>query len=200
MSTWALVPVKARQAGKLRLAGALPDALRAQLVRRMLDDVLAAVNASGAIDGTVVMSPERDLLPAVLRVLQDPAAEMNAALELAREELERGGATCVAVVAADLPLLEARDIGELIDAARTGGVALAPDAAGTGTNAVALTLPTAFRFQFGPGSYALHGAEAARHGLTAATVTTSGLGFDVDAAADLERLRRNRLPRYAFLG
>ncbi|MBS0578077.1 MAG: 2-phospho-L-lactate guanylyltransferase [Proteobacteria bacterium] len=200
MSTWALVPVKARQAGKLRLAGELPDALRAQLVRRMLDDVLAALAASGAVDGTVVMSPERDLLPAMLRVLQDSAAEMNAALELAREELERGGATCLAVVAADLPLVAPGDVTALIEAARTGGVALAPDAAGTGTNAVALRLPTAFRFHFGPGSLALHRAEAARHGLTATAVTTSGLGFDVDAAADLARLRSQRLPRYAFLG
>ena len=64
MSTWALVPVKARHAGKQRLVATLGDEARARLIRRMLDDVLSALAACPAIEGTLVMSPERDTLPA----------------------------------------------------------------------------------------------------------------------------------------
>ncbi len=199
MSTWALVPVKARHTGKQRLAAALGDERRAQLVRRMLDDVLAALAACAAIDGTLVMSPERDALPATTLLLHDPAAGMNAALDLALESLAQRGATRVALIAADLPLLAPADVAELVSAARTAAVALAPDARGTGTNALCLKLPTAFRCHFGPGSFARHQAEAARHGIACITVARAGFGFDVDEAADLATLRGQRLERYGFL-
>jgi 2-phospho-L-lactate guanylyltransferase len=199
VSTWALVPVKARHAGKQRLSEVLGDAMRVQLVRRMLDDVLATLAACGAIEGTLVMSPERDALAATTQLLDDPAAGMNAALDLALASLQQRGATCVALIAADLPLLTPAEVADLITAARAGGAALAPDARGTGTNAVCLTLPTAFRCRFGPGSFALHQAEAARHGIAAATVARPGLAFDVDETADLAALKAQALERYGFL-
>lgn len=198
MSTWALVPVKARHTGKQRLAAALGDEQRARLVRCMLDDVLAALGACAAIDGTLVMSPERDALPAATPLLHDPAVGMNTALDLAIANLQQRGATCVALVAADLPLLSSAEVTELVAAARTG-MALAADARGTGTNALCLTLPTGFRCQFGPGSFALHLSEAARHGIAAVTLARTGLGFDVDDAADLAALKARGLGRYGFL-
>ena len=199
MSTWALVPVKARHAGKQRLAAALGDELRVQLVRRMLDDVLVTLAACASIDGTLVMSPERDALPAATELLHDPAAGMNAALDLALTSLQQRGATCVALIAADLPLVRPGEVADLITAARSCGAALAPDARGTGTNAVCLTLPTPFRCRFGPGSFALHQAEAASHGIAAGTVTRPGLRFDVDETGDLAALKAQALERYGFL-
>lgn len=199
MSTWALVPVKARHAGKQRLVATLGDAARARLVRCMLEDVLAAIAACPEINGTLVMSPERDTLPAATPLLDDPALGMNAAVDLALAGLARRGATCVALIAADLPLLAPADVTALVVTARTSGMALAPDARGTGTNALCLMLPTQFRCHFGPGSYALHQAEAARHGITAAAVRRPGLAFDVDEAADLAALRARGLARYGFL-
>jgi 2-phospho-L-lactate/phosphoenolpyruvate guanylyltransferase len=200
VSTWALVPVKARHAGKQRLRTALAHELRAQLVRRMLDDVLATLSSCPQVDGTLVMSPERDELALATPLLQDPAAGMNAALSVALTALAQRGATCVAIIAADLPLLEPAEVADLVTAARGAGVALAPDGRGTGTNAVCLTLPSAFRLHFGPRSFALHQAEAASHGLTAVTVARAGLGFDVDEAGDLAALKARGFQRYGFLG
>jgi len=199
VSTWALVPVKARHAGKQRLVAALGDGQRTQLVRCMLDDVLATLAACHEIDGTLVMSPERDGLVPAVQLLHDPAVGMNAALDLALARLQQRGATCVAVIAADLPLLKPGEVTALVAAARTAGAALAPDIRGAGTNAVCLALPTGFRFHFGPGSFALHQAEAARGGITAATVAQPGLGFDIDEAADLAALKVQGLDRYGFL-
>jgi 2-phospho-L-lactate/phosphoenolpyruvate guanylyltransferase len=166
----------------------------------MLDDVLAALGACAEIDDALVMSPERDELDPATQLLHDPAAGMNAALTLALAGLAQRGATCVALVAADLPLLEPADVAALVAAAHGSGVALAPDSRGSGTNAICLTLPTSFRLHFGPGSFALHQAEAARCGITAVTITRQGLGFDVDEPADLGALVAQRLPRYSFLG
>ncbi len=199
MSTWALVPVKARDQGKQRLAASLGDPARAQLVRRMLDDVLATLAACPQVDHTLVMSPERDALPGDTHLLPDPATGMNAALTLAVSTLAARGATCVALVAADLPLLLPADITALVAAAGASGVALAPDARGTGTNAVCLAIPTQFRLHFGPGSFALHQAEAQVHGIRATSVVRRGLGFDVDEPSDLAALKAHALGRYGFL-
>ena len=69
-------------------------------------------------------------------------------------------------------------------------VVLAPDAAGTGTNALALRvpapMPTCFR---GGESLADHVAAARARGLAFALCERAGLGFDVDQPEDYLRLR-----------
>ena len=200
MSTWALVPVKARHAGKQRLASALAEPARAQLVRRMLSHVLGVLADCPDIDHILVMSPERDEMPPGIEWLPDPAAQMNDALQLAVEGLQARGATCVAVIAADLPLLAAGEVRALVRAALASGTAIAPDRGGTGTNAVCLRLPTALRFQFGPGSFAAHSAQGAVDGTPALIVVQPGLAFDVDVPADLKMLVAGGASDYGFLG
>jgi 2-phospho-L-lactate guanylyltransferase len=165
----------------------------------MLDDVLATLAACAEIKGTLVMSPERDQVPAGVPVLADPATGMNGALGQALADLAARGATRVAVIAADLPLLQPGEVASLVSAARRTGIALAPDARESGTNAVCLTLPSTFGFRFGPGSFALHREAAARSGAPAAIVIAPGLGFDVDEPPDLAVLRGRGLSRYRFL-
>ncbi len=200
MSTWALVPVKARHAGKQRLAGALAEPARAQLVRRMLSHVLGVLADCPEIDHILVMSPERDEVPAGIEWLTDPAAQMNDALQLAVQGLEARGATCVAVIAADLPLLAAGEVRELLRAGLGAGTAIAPDRGGTGTNAVCVRLPTALKFRFGSGSFAAHSAQATLEGTPALSVAQPGLAFDVDVPADLKMLVARGASDYGFLG
>lgn len=200
MSTWALVPVKARSAGKQRLAAALPEPARERLVRVMLRHVLGVLAGCPEIDNILVMSPERDELPGGIEWLPDPAAQMNEALALAVRELRARGADCVAVIAADLPLLAAAEVGELVQAGFDAGTAIAPDRGGTGTNAVCLRLPSTFRFQFGPGSFAAHSAQVMSGGRAPLAVAQPGLAFDVDLPADLEMLVARGASDYDFLG
>lgn len=200
MSTWALVPVKARSAGKQRLAAALPEPARAQLVRVMLRHVLGVLAGCAGIDNILVMSPQRDELPPGIEWLPDPAAQMNDALQRAVRELEARGADCVAVIAADLPLLAADEVRELVRAGFDAGTAIAPDRGGTGTNAVCLRLPTKFRFQFGPGSFAAHRAQVITGARAPLAVVQPGLAFDVDVPADLEMLVARGASDYSFLG
>ena len=199
MSTWALVPVKARSAGKQRLAGVLSEPQRTALIGAMLEHVLAVVRAA-PLAGVLILSPEREPLPPATHVLRDRGTGLNAALELALPELLALHATRALIVFADLPLLSGEDLVALERATEPSGVALAPDHTGTGTNALGLTLPTAFRLQFGAGSCARHQLEAERIGRSAALVRRPGLAFDVDEPSDLEPLRARADPRYAFLG
>ena len=198
MSTWALVPVKARSSGKQRLASALPEPQRTALIGAMLEQVLAAVRAA-PLAGVILICPDGEPLPPATRVLRDRGAGLNAALELALEELRVLQATRALIVFADLPLLSCEDLVALEQATESYGVALAPDHTGTGTNALGLTLPSAFRLQFGAGSCARHQLEAERIGRTAALVRRPGLAFDVDEPTDLQTLRARADPRYAFL-
>jgi 2-phospho-L-lactate guanylyltransferase len=200
VSTWAIVPVKARGAGKQRLAAALASETRSRLIRTMLEHVLAVLEETPGIEQVLVTSPDPEPLPGPVRLLTDAGGGLNAALEAALPELLAQGATRALIVFADLPLLTRADVTTLLAAARDAGVALAPDHAGSGTNALSLALPTPFRFQFGPGSRARHMAEATRAGLSAVAIERAGLAFDLDEPADLEELRARAHPRYAFLG
>jgi 2-phospho-L-lactate/phosphoenolpyruvate guanylyltransferase len=198
VSTWALVPVKARSSGKQRLASALPEPQRTALIGAMLEHVLAAVRAA-PLAGVLILSPDGEPLPQATHVLRDRGTGLNTALELAVPELLALEATRLLIVFADLPLLACEDLVALERATEASGVALAPDHTGTGTNALGLALPTAFRLQFGAGSCARHQLEAARIGRPATLVQRPGLAFDVDEPADLETLRARADPRYAFL-
>jgi 2-phospho-L-lactate guanylyltransferase len=188
MSTWALILVKARATGKARLARVLAAEERTRLVCSMLDRVLAAARGCTQLDAVALMSPERGCVPRDVHLLPDSGADLNNEVVRAVRTLGRRGAHRVAIIPADLPLLRSDDIHVLLNASVASGLALAPDHHQCGTNAICLRLPTVFRVQFGPGSFARHVADAARLGLVPAVVRLPGFAFDVDDPADLIRL------------
>ncbi|HSY04491.1 MAG TPA: 2-phospho-L-lactate guanylyltransferase [Steroidobacteraceae bacterium] len=194
MSAWALVPVKTRAAAKSRLAAALDARARAALVTAMLAHVLGELRRCPELDGIAVMTPGAERLPDEVLRLKDSAADFNESLCSAFAALAARGCSRVAVVAADLPRLEAAEVSALLVAAEKTRIALAPDRHGTGTNALALALPSRFRPRFGPGSLRRHLAEAAALGVGAATVQLPGLAFDVDEPEDLALLQRGAAP------
>ncbi len=153
----------------------------------MLDHVLAVSRAATSIRHIIVVSPERDTVPEDIPVLADAGRGLNEALSAARDALLGFGARELLILPADLPLLLTQDIDALVAAGRMAGFALAPDAAGVGTNGIYLNAARGFRFQFGPGSLQRHLDAASRCGWTAATVSRPGLAFDVDSPMDLER-------------
>ena len=63
-------------------------------------------------------------------------------------------------------------------------LAICPDEAEDGTNALLLAPPGDFTFCYGPGSFRAHLAEAERRGRTAHVVPTPGLRFDLDTESD----------------
>jgi 2-phospho-L-lactate guanylyltransferase len=99
------------------------------------------------------------------------------------------GISVLVVLHGDLPNLSPDDVRALGDALPEagGGVALAPDRAGIGTNGLAQSPADAIAFGFGMGSFIRHRAAAEEAGLPLVVVERPGLAFDLDTPADLAR-------------
>jgi 2-phospho-L-lactate guanylyltransferase len=185
-----IVPHRGLDAAKTRLAPVLDPAAREQLARGLLLRVLRV--AREACDDVVVISPSVALGPLVTeagaRLAVQHGMGLNAGLEEARSEALLEGIETLAVLHGDLPNLSAADIHALADAVATpAGVAIAPDRAGTGTNALAQCPAGAVPFRFGIGSFAAHREAAAAARLPLAVVERPGLAFDLDTPDDLAR-------------
>jgi len=173
-----LVPLKTRDP-KSRLAAAISADERADLMRTLLERVVAAVHEAGVERVTVVSAEPVD----GYEVWLDRGLAWNDALESASAEIVR--APLLAIVSADLPFLRADEVEELLAATPKRGIAIARAVDG-GTNAVAMRPPGLVGTRFGePGSAALH----AGLGVPAVVVDLPGLAFDVDTPEDLARMQ-----------
>jgi 2-phospho-L-lactate/phosphoenolpyruvate guanylyltransferase len=184
----ALIAIKRREHCKSRLEKRLSASARIELVRAMLAHVLGAAQAAATVRQVIVLSPERDTVPADVPVLADAEAGLNAALGHAQHALLELGARELLVLPADLPNITPSEIDSLVRAGRSGGCSIAPDAADRGTNALYVDSARAFRFQFGANSKVLHLRESERLGMQAQIVRLPGLEFDVDVPEDLNRM------------
>lgn len=187
MSCWSLTAVKSLPHCKTRLSGCLPPERRMELAATMLKHVVSVLDQARGVDQVAVVSPERSALPKRVLALDDAGGGLNEALSAAAREAGRNGADRLLIVHADLPLLTADDVTTLLEASRSGGLAIAPDRRGRGTNALCLAWPSQIRFEFGPDSFPRHLAQMARHGLAAAVVRLPGLAFDLDEPDDLRK-------------
>lgn len=192
VTTRIIVPHRGLEAAKTRLAPSLSPEEREVLARRLLERVIDVV--VGVCDDVVVISPSRDLAAVVeprgARLVVQRGMGLNEGLEQARFDALADDVATLVVLHGDLPNLQPADIEALIGslpAEGQPGVALAPDRAGTGTNALVLRPPGVLTFRFGAGSFAAHLAEAERANVPVVAVNRSGLAFDLDTPEDLAR-------------
>ncbi len=177
-----IVPVKGLDGAKTRLAPRLSEPERARLVVEMLDRVLAACREAGAIDRTLLVTPDRALAHGRADVLVDAGTGHADALALALADPRAAGGALV--VMADCPLATAEALDALAGAARPLALARAHDG---GVNALALRSPNGFRPRFGvPAATTV--AEARAAGLEAAVLDDPLLALDVDRPEDYELL------------
>jgi 2-phospho-L-lactate/phosphoenolpyruvate guanylyltransferase len=114
--------------------------------------------------------------------LTDHAADLNAALAQAAAHYAARGAMATLVLPADVPLIQSREIDDLIASHGPRGLVIAPSRDG-GTNA--LLGGPGLPFLFGAGSLARHLDAARVRGLTARVFRSPGLEIDVDRPDDL---------------
>lgn len=192
MSTRIIVPHRGLEAAKTRLAPSLDPDERIMLASQLLQRVLKV--AGEVSDDVVVISPSRPLAEIVeasgARLSVQRGMGLNAGLDQARSEALLDGIGTLIVLHGDLPNLRAGDIDTLaggLPSDGSPGVAIGPDRAGTGTNALALRPPGVINFRFGTGSFAAHAAEVERAGVPCVAVNRAGIAFDLDTPADLAR-------------
>lgn len=194
MSLWALVPLKTLGRGKTRLIPELPARSRQQLVETMLARVMGALSASKLVDHIAIVGTNPLHCPPGVLHLQDPGKGLNEALTMSSRQLQATGAEELLVMHADLPLVCTADIDDLIRSGRRGGLALASDRHGHGTNAIYMSQPDILPFSFGHYSLRRHVASAEAAGLTPVLSRAPGLLLDIDTAEDLSMLASMVMP------
>ncbi len=192
MICWAVIPIKATGTAKSRLAGALGSDERERLVAAMLDHVVEAAHGASHIAKVLLLGPSRLGLPETIPLLSDPGQGLNPAVQSAMEAIAMASDAPdrLLILFADLPEVTSHEL-DLLAAAPSDTIAIAPDRHQIGTNALSLPLPAArtFRFAFGEDSFARHRAEAERLGLNHEVILSQGLERDVDEPADLPEAR-----------
>jgi len=183
------VPHRGLEHAKTRLASVLEPDARAALAEYLLRHVLEVAVATG--HAVVVISPDPSLEPvaqaAGARLTVQRGMGLNAGLTQAAGEAMADGVDRLGVLHGDLPNLQPAEIAALLDAAAGDRpvVAIAPDAADTGTNGLALAPPDVIGFHFGKESLIAHRAAAKRAGAWITIVRRPGLAFDIDTPDDL---------------
>ncbi len=192
---WAIVPVKRLGEAKQRLSARLSAGQRAALGLAMLEDVLAALVGVAAIEGILLVSPDRRAHALGRRFGARILAEaddhgLNPAVQCAASLLKSEGVAQILVLHGDLPLVTRDEIAQLIAAHRSSpGLTIAPDREGRGTNAMICTPPDLIAFHYGPDSVRAHCAAAERAGIVPTLLRAPGLGFDIDEIDDLLALQ-----------
>mgnify|MGYP003444611138 FL=1 len=180
------VPVKSLSRAKTRLSPALTGLERGALTLAMLEDVLdAALSVPGW--ETWVISPDEVALEVAAGRGARPIPEAKPPLANAIRQVEakakQDGATALAVLPADVPLVTADTLHEAL---RTlGAVVLARSADGSGTSLLLRRPPRAIPARFGPDSFRRHLELAAQRGLPVSVVERRELSFDVDRPDDI---------------
>jgi 2-phospho-L-lactate guanylyltransferase len=190
----ALVPAKALDQAKGRLAELLTEHERRSLSLVMLADVLRALGSARGVDRTFVVSPDHDILRDAERGGADPIAQpsslsgINEALKHALRVISLEEPTALLVLLADVPAVTGGEIETILGTLpRDVGAVIAPSRA-QGTSALALRPPDAIEFRFGPGSLAQHEREASARGVPLETLKIDSLLHDVDEPEDLRYL------------
>ncbi|HWV11685.1 MAG TPA: 2-phospho-L-lactate guanylyltransferase [Sphingobium sp.] len=192
MNCWVVIPIKAPEGCKTRLAPVLGDSKRRKLVAEMLRLTVSAAQAVVGQERVLLLGPSRHGLSDGIQLLPDPGHGLNQALMSARDAAAKADVSRLLILSADLPLIASDDVAAMLNLSAES-VAVAPDHTGAGTNAVSLPLPSAtkFSFHYGDGSFAAHRVETVRAGLPFVTLQRPGLAFDIDRPEELALWRQS---------
>lgn len=208
-----LIPVKNLSGAKQRLAAALDQPSRTELAQAMLQDVLTALHGWNARPpvGLVTSDPYAVALARQydFEVIPDPDNPgETGAIEMATRVCIERGIDSTLVIPADIPLIEAWELEEILKHAPAQGSVLVPAADGRGTNAAFRRPADLFPLRFGNDSFKPHHAAAQASGKPCVVLNLPGIAVDVDNPEDLQRVlalpgetRTQRLAReYARVG
>lgn len=190
----AVIPVKGVLDSKSRLNRALAPADKKKLILAMLKDVLISVTESETFERVMVVSPDRAVekeasLGQGIFVHQEGSG-LNSGIRQSTILAVREKASSVAVVLADIPLAQPRDLKELYSVGNGGErVVLSPSLKG-GTNIMIREPPDLIPSAYGRWSFSNHLRAAQKTGVPVYSVSNPRLSFDIDSPEDLEKVAK----------
>jgi 2-phospho-L-lactate guanylyltransferase len=198
MNVAVLMPVKGFRNAKQRLSALLPRAARELFAETMFRDVLRQVRKARGLSGTFVVTGDEKVAAIasaagaeVIREAEEKGE--TSAVDFARVELKNRGCEAVLIIPADMPLLRAADIEQLVapvaQAATAPFALLVPSHDRLGTNALLLAPPDVIELRFGYDSFSFHLRQMTAQGLPIRFIENERLALDIDEPRDLDRLR-----------
>lgn len=190
----AVIPVKGLLEGKSRLNRALAPQDKKKLILSMLRDVLVSVTESEIFSRVMVVSPDRNVArEANLEegvFVQQEGSGLNSGIRQATILAMRGKASSVAVLLADIPLVQPRDLKELYAIGSSAQrVVLSPSLKG-GTNVLIREPPDRIPPAYGRWSFSNHLRAAQKLGVPVYSVSNHRLSLDIDTPEDLRVIGR----------
>jgi 2-phospho-L-lactate guanylyltransferase len=188
-----LVPIKNTSSAKQRLAEILDQPARTALAQAMLHDVLTTLHDWEDRPSVAVVTSD----PYAMKVANEYEFEVipdpdnpgeTGAIEMATGICVARGVESTLVIPADIPLVEAWELEEILKHAPLEGSVLVPAADGRGTNAAFRRPANLFPLRFGNDSFKPHRAAAQASGKPCVVLNFAGIAVDVDNPADLQRL------------
>ena len=192
MTIWAIVPVKPLRRGKSRLSGVLGLEARTALNHYLLSNTLEILSTIPEIEHSLVVSRDPEALTIArdygARTVQEQGSpQLNIALTRATMVAVSHSVQGVLIVPADLPLLTAEDIHEVIKLAENPPVVVVtPDRHQKGTNALLVSPPGLIQYEFGQNSFQQHCLLAEKAGARLEICTRKSVALDIDLPEDLE--------------
>jgi len=194
-----LLPVKNLRNAKKRLVHLLTPEERFGLASAMLADTIRTLQGVRRAEKIFVISNYQPALDAAEEnrwetLREDRQISESDSVDAASRICEHRGVRALLRLPLDLPLVQPRDIDELLALECTApALAIVPSRDGTGTNAMLRTPPTLFPSHFGNGSFAKHLAEAENVGAEIFVRRNPRLEMDLDDESDLRALLEHDL-------
>jgi 2-phospho-L-lactate guanylyltransferase len=192
MTFWAIIPVKPLRRGKSRLSSVLSPEARTALNHYLLSNTLETLASVPEIEYSLVVSRDPEALTIAreygARTVQEHGSpHLNIALTRATMVAINHSVQGVLIVPADLPLLTADDIREVVKHGLNPPViVITPDRHHQGTNALLISPPGLIQYDFGPGSFQRHCIQANKVGARLEICERSSVALDIDFPEDLE--------------
>ncbi len=188
-----LIPVKNLSAAKQRLAAVLDQSARTELAQAMLHDVVSSIAAWPQRPPCALVTGDpfaTDLARQYdLEVIPDPVnSGETSAIEMATELCVARGIDFTLVIPADIPLIRASELEQILARAPEQGSVLAPAGDGRGTNAAFRRPANLFPLRFGNDSFQPHLAAAQATGKPCVVLQLPSIAVDVDNPEDLRQL------------
>jgi len=188
-----LIPIKTSAAAKQRLAAVLDQPARTELAQAMLHDVVATLAAWPRRPACALVTGDLFAIELArqydLEIIPDRTNPgETGAIEMATRVCVVRGSDSTLVVPADIPLIQASELDQILAYAPAEGSVLAPAADGRGTNAAFRRPANLFPLRFGNDSFKPHLAAAQATGKTCIVLQLPGIALDVDNPEDLQQL------------
>jgi 2-phospho-L-lactate guanylyltransferase len=188
-----LVPVKDLSTAKQRLAAVLDQPARTELAQVMLHDVVSALAAWRHRPPCALVTGDPFAFELArqydFEIIPDPANPgETGAIEMATDICVARGIDSTLVIPADVPLIQAGELEQILEQAPDEGSVLAPAADGRGTNAAFRRPANLFPLLFGNDSFKPHLAAARATGKPCIVLQLPSIAVDVDNPEDLQQL------------